>query len=290
MRTRALLSALCLLLLAALVLAKSEYEMLRQLHLSVDDDKDGTISRGESDDFIQEELRSDKTLQIKDLKQFHTSGDGQLSVDEVFEGWLTGSVRKWSVSDVQNWFLTDLRLPEYISTIKHHQIDGKYLLRFALHDVALFDSLKITKDAHRQKIALRSTDLILFGAPDHTSFILKATLAVLTILLVGVSAYFYNHANTAKREIAKLRGATKDLELVHRQLQEAELKGKEASLVQESLIEKKADEKNKSLRQELEDQRAKLEVRSALYFPLPHHPDAPRTVLPCFLWSVRPDS
>lgn len=103
--------------------------------------------------------------------------------------FIVPSVFNWTNSDVLDWLVSYVELPQYASTFKKNHITGRQLPYIAAnYGQILQNTLLITDNQHKQKIQLRAMDVILFGPPipqghwKDTIVILSTFLSVCGIL------------------------------------------------------------------------------------------------------------
>ncbi|XP_028416563.1 stromal interaction molecule 1-like [Dendronephthya gigantea] len=189
-----------------------EFDAVQKLHIHLDDDNDGDVDFSESEEFLKHELK------VKDHKRhskFH-SGDGSISVNDLWKAWQKSEVSKWSPHDVANWLTHDVNLPQHVEVFTKNKINGHHLPRLASPvDGILLNDLKITNIIERKKIALRAMDVVLFGAPRRHNYLKDFVLGLM--VLVAMMGFWFS--NVQKRKAQKqMESMTKDIEF----LQDAE--------------------------------------------------------------------
>ncbi|XP_072394459.1 stromal interaction molecule homolog isoform X2 [Diabrotica undecimpunctata] len=237
-------------------------EAIKQLHKQLDDDKDGTIDLSESDDFLKEELKYNSGAE-KRQKNFHRNDDYHISVKELWEAWLKSEVHNWTVEQTTDWLTTCVELPQYVPTFIEHRVTGANLPRLAVNNAAYLTVLGIKDPIHKQKIALKAMDVVLFGPPKDVPHWKDLTLIFLTIA-GGLGAWYYYqqnkkfkiHMNRMTKDMDSLQNAEKALENLQKELEEA----KQA---QESVITEKQD-----LEKKLQDSRSELNSLPSSYSDL----------------------
>lgn len=108
-----------------------------------------------------------------------------ISVRELWEAWLKSEVHNWTVEQTTEWLTTNVDLPQYANTFKIHRVNGATLPRYCLNILQkrekskselnfrlavnnmhyLNNVLGIKDPIHKQKIALKAMDVVLFGPP-----------------------------------------------------------------------------------------------------------------------------
>ncbi|CAH1278347.1 unnamed protein product [Diabrotica balteata] len=237
-------------------------EAIKQLHKQLDDDKDGTIDLSESDDFLKEELKYNSGAE-KRQKNFHRNDDYHISVKELWEAWLKSEVHNWTVEQTTDWLTTCVELPQYVPKFIEHRVTGANLPRLAVNNAAYLTVLGIKDPIHKQKIALKAMDVVLFGPPKDVPHWKDLTLIFLTIA-GGLGAWYYYqqnkkfkiHLNRMTKDMDSLQNAEKALENLQKELEEA----KQA---QESVITEKQD-----LEKKLQDSRSELNSLPSSYSDL----------------------
>lgn len=62
--------------------------------------------------------------------------------------------------------MQSVQLPQYVNLFKKHKIDGSVLPRLAVNNLHFVSNVLGIKDPiHKQKIALKAMDAVLFGPP-----------------------------------------------------------------------------------------------------------------------------
>ncbi|KAJ8919442.1 hypothetical protein NQ315_016540 [Exocentrus adspersus] len=250
---------------ACLAMAQSDklgLEAIKTLHKQLDDDKDGNIDLSESDDFLKEELKYDSGYE-KRQRNFHRNDDMHISVKELWEAWLRSEVHNWTVEQTIDWLTTCVELPQYAPNFLNYKVTGANLPRLAVNNANYLAVLGIKDPIHKQKIALKAMDVVLFGPPKDVPHWKDLTLIFLTIVGgLGVwYAYqqnkkFKNHLNRMNKDMDSLQNAEKALENLQKELEEA----KQA---QESVITEKQD-----LEKKLQDSKSESSLNPSSYSDL----------------------
>ncbi|CAH0719040.1 unnamed protein product, partial [Brenthis ino] len=140
-------------------------EAITQLHRQLDDDANGNVDLSESDDFLREELQYDSGYE-KRQRAFHHNDDMHISVKELWEAWLRSEVHNWTVEQTVEWLSDSVDLPQYKSLFLQHRVTGATLPRLAVNNMQYVSNVLGIKDPiHKQKLALKAMDVVLFGPP-----------------------------------------------------------------------------------------------------------------------------
>lgn len=185
-------------------------EAIRSLHRQLDDDDNGDIDLSESDDFLREELKYDSGYE-KRHKAFHFNDDMHISVKELWEAWLRSEVHNWTVDQTTEWLAQSVQLPQYVHLFRQHKVTGKVLPRMAVNNMHYVSNVLGIKDPiHKQKIALKAMDAVLFGPPRETGTRWKDLLLV-TLLLTAIIGSWYAYQQNKNAKI-HLKRMAKDVE------------------------------------------------------------------------------
>lgn len=146
-------------------LEKISYDVFRELHDEIDDDKDGGLDPKEAKDYARQELNY---VEVNSRASKFSKYDNHISIDELWMNWKKSDTYKWSSSDVLHWLETEVQLPQYKEKILMHKVDGQALPKLAMKNMYFLTSiLRITSAIDKQKIRLKTVDLILFGPPKN---------------------------------------------------------------------------------------------------------------------------
>ncbi|XP_028169513.1 stromal interaction molecule homolog, partial [Ostrinia furnacalis] len=144
-------------------------EAITQLHRQLDDDANGNVDLSESDDFLREELQYDSGYE-KRQRAFHHNDDMHISVKELWEAWLRSEVHNWTVEQTVEWLSQSVDLPQYKTLFLQHKVTGATLPRLAVNNMQYVSNVLGIKDPiHKQKLALKAMDVVLFGPPKEGS-------------------------------------------------------------------------------------------------------------------------
>lgn len=217
-------------------------EAIRSLHRQLDDDDNGDIDLSESDDFLREELKYDSGYE-KRHKAFHFNDDMHISVKELWEAWLRSEVHNWTVDQTTEWLAQSVQLPQYVPLFKLHKVTGKVLPRMAVNNMHYVGNVLGIKDPiHKQKIALKAMDAVLFGPPRETGTRWKDLLLV-TLLLTAIigSWYAYQQNKNAKIHLKRMAKDVEGLLKAEGALKDMQQELERARLEQENVGKEKMD-------------------------------------------------
>jgi stromal interaction molecule 1 len=94
-----------------------------------------------------------------------------ISVKELWEAWLKSEVHNWTVEQTTDWLIQSVQLPQYVGLFKKYKITGSVLPRLAVNNMHYINNVLGIKDTiHKQKIALKAMDAVLFGPPRGEFF------------------------------------------------------------------------------------------------------------------------
>ncbi|CAH2979327.1 unnamed protein product [Chilo suppressalis] len=207
---------------------KAGLEAITQLHRQLDDDANGNVDLSESDDFLREELQYDSGYE-KRQRAFHHNDDMHISVKELWEAWLRSEVHNWTVEQTVDWLAQSVDLPQYKTLFLQHKVTGATLPRLAVNNMQYLNNVLGIKDPiHKQKLALKAMDVVLFGPPKEGSRWKDWLLATLLLGAV-IGAWAALRADRASRtkmqtmldEMDQLRKAEMALEDMQKDLDRA---------------------------------------------------------------------
>ncbi|XP_031628066.1 stromal interaction molecule homolog isoform X4 [Contarinia nasturtii] len=217
-------------------------EAIRSLHQQLDDDENGNIDLSESDDFLREELKYDSGYE-KRHKTFHYNDDTQISVKELWEAWLRSEVHNWTVEQTTDWLAESVQLPQYVEIFQKHKVNGQTLPRLAVHNMHYVSNILGIRDPiHKQKIALKAMDVVLFGPPRETGTRWKDYILV-TLLLSAIIGcwYAYQQNKSAKRHLRRMAKDMEGLQKAEIALADMQKELEQARLEQENVATEKLD-------------------------------------------------
>ncbi|XP_015119689.1 stromal interaction molecule homolog [Diachasma alloeum] len=189
-------------------------EAIKSLHSQLDDDADGDVDLSESDDFLREELQYEAGYERRQ-RAFHHNDDMHISVRELWEAWLRSEVHNWTIEQTSEWLTTNVELPQYVPNFIQHRVTGATLPRLAVNNMHYLSNVLGIKDPiHKQKIALKAMDVVLFGPPKDTGHSIK-DLILITLLfgaLIGCW-YAYQQKKSSQKHLKRMM---KDMEGLHK--------------------------------------------------------------------------
>ncbi|KAL0879521.1 hypothetical protein ABMA27_003262, partial [Loxostege sticticalis] len=190
-------------------------EAITQLHRQLDDDANGNVDLSESDDFLREELQYDSGYE-KRQRAFHHNDDMHISVKELWEAWLRSEVHNWTVEQTVEWLSQSVDLPQYKALFLQHKVTGATLPRLAVNNMQYLSNVLGIKDPiHKQKLALKAMDVVLFGPPKGSRW--KDWLLASLLLGAVVGGWAALRAGRASR--SQVQRMLRDME----QLKKAEM-------------------------------------------------------------------
>ncbi|XP_038218821.1 stromal interaction molecule homolog [Zerene cesonia] len=220
-------------------------EAITQLHRQLDDDANGNVDLSESDDFLREELQYDSGYE-KRQRAFHHNDDMHISVKELWEAWLRSEVHNWTVEQTVEWLSDSVDLPQYKALFLQHRVTGATLPRLAVNNMQYLSNVLGIKDPiHKQKLALKAMDVVLFGPPKEGSRWKDWLLASLLLCAVvgGWAALRAGRASRDQvqrmlRDMEQLRKAEMALDNMQKELEKARLEQANVTTEKQYLEEK----------------------------------------------------
>ncbi|XP_059061129.1 stromal interaction molecule homolog isoform X4 [Achroia grisella] len=222
-------------------------EAITQLHRQLDDDANGNVDLSESDDFLREELQYDSGYE-KRQRAFHHNDDMHISVKELWEAWLRSEVHNWTVEQTVDWLSQSVDLPQYKTLFLQHKVTGATLPRLAVNNMHYLSNVLGIKDPiHKQKLALKAMDVVLFGPPKGSrwkdwllaSLLLGAVVGVWAALRAGRASR--TQVQRMLRDMEQLRKAEMALDNMQKELEIARLE-QESAATEKKNLEKKLRE------------------------------------------------
>uniref|UniRef100_A0A1L8DPZ0 Putative conserved secreted mucin n=2 Tax=Nyssomyia neivai TaxID=330878 RepID=A0A1L8DPZ0_9DIPT len=219
-----------------------EMEAIRSLHQQLDDDDNGNIDIAESDDFLREELKYDSGYE-KRHRAFHYNDDMHISVKELWEAWLRSEVHNWTVEQTSEWLAQSVQLPQYVDLFKHHKVSGASLPRLAVNNMHYVGNVLGIKDPiHKQKIALKAMDVVLFGPPRETGTRWKDYILVTLLLSVIFGCWYgYQQNKNSKTHLRRMAKDMEGLQKAEQALLEMQKELERARMEQENVATEKMD-------------------------------------------------
>ncbi|XP_058806983.1 stromal interaction molecule homolog isoform X2 [Phymastichus coffea] len=218
--------------LACITMASNDrlgLEAIKSLHSQLDDDANGNIDLSESDDFLREELQYEAGYERRQ-RAFHHNDDMHISVRELWEAWLRSEVHNWTIEQTSEWLKTNVELPQYVPTFIQHRVTGATLPRLAVNNMHYLSNILGIKDPiHKQKIALKAMDVVLFGPPKDSGHSIKDMIMITLLFgaLIGCW-YAYQQKKTSQKDLYRMM---KDMESLHKAEQELKSLQKEFEIV-----------------------------------------------------------
>nr|XP_018907869.1 PREDICTED: stromal interaction molecule homolog isoform X2 [Bemisia tabaci] len=189
-------------------------EAIRSLHRQLDDDADGAVDLMESDEFLREELKYENGAERRQ-KAFHRNDDMHISVKELWDAWVKSEVHNWTVEQTSEWLASNVELPQYVPIFILHRVTGAHLPRLAVNNMQYLSNVLGIKDPiHKQKIALKAMDVVLFGPPKDYGHHVKDLVLVSLLLLALSGCWYAYHTNKVSRR--HLKRMMKDMEGLHK--------------------------------------------------------------------------
>ncbi|XP_023242863.1 stromal interaction molecule homolog isoform X2 [Centruroides sculpturatus] len=186
---------------------KSGYEAIRTLHRQLDDDANGNIDLEESDEFLRDELQYENGYERH--QGFH-GNDKYINVDELWQAWKTSEVHNWTVEETVEWLVSYVDLPQYVNTFQNHNVDGTKLPRLAVNSLNFMTIVLGIKDPiHKQKIALKAMDVVLFGPPKFRNYLKDVLLVMCLVIAIGGCWFAYVQHKYSQTHLLKM---VKDME------------------------------------------------------------------------------
>ncbi|KAL6438162.1 hypothetical protein ACFW04_004407 [Cataglyphis niger] len=225
-------------------------EAIKSLHSQLDDDANGNVDLSESDDFLREELQYEAGYERRQ-RAFHHNDDMQISVRELWEAWLRSEVHNWTIEQTSEWLTSNVELPQYVPNFIQHRVTGATLPRLAVNNMHYLSNVLGIKDPiHKQKIALKAMDVVLFGPPKDTGHSIK-DLVLVTLLfgaLIGCWYAYQQKKNSQKdlhrmmKDMESLQKAELALENLQKELERARMEQESATTEKQNLEKRLQDE------------------------------------------------
>ena len=198
--------------------------------------------------FLREELHYEGGHERRQ-KAFHRDDDMHISVRELWDIWTRSEVHNWTIEQTAEWLSHFVQLPQYAALFQQHGIDGTKLprwftvlkpcmvmlsvssittlfrFRLAVNNVQYISAVLGIKDPiHRQKIAVKAMDVVLFGSPkDSSNHIKDATLITLLVVALAGAWYTYRSNRHSKQHLNKLMEHMEILSSAEKELQELQV-------------------------------------------------------------------
>ena len=159
------------------------------------------------------------------------------------------AIHNWTVSDVAEWLTDYVELPQYIEAFEKLGIDGKVLPRLCVaFNNSLLQKAGVISRTHQRKIAVKATDVVLFGIPKKNTWLKDAILFVAFFISLVSCWYLYWQYKYSQRQ---LKQVMKDLSSL--QVAEDSLKSTQEELAQHKKEKKEFEESSKNVAQRISD-------------------------------------
>jgi len=202
------------------------FEAIKWLHRQLDDDQNGNVDMAESADFFKTDLNHSDANE-KQL-QFH-GNDKHISVEDLWLYWIRSEVHNWTIEDAIEWLHNNVELGQYENTFRLNGVNGTSFPRLAcLQSPFLPATLGIKDPIHKQKIALKALDLVLFGSPKTHNYF-KDVLLVFSFLVAMLGCCYaalqrknsQNHLKKMLKDMEALQKAEQQLSNLQVELHQA---------------------------------------------------------------------
>ncbi|XP_064419538.1 stromal interaction molecule 2 isoform X2 [Latimeria chalumnae] len=219
----------------------------------MDDDKDGGIEVEESDEFLREDMK------YKDATNKHSHlhrEDKHITVEDLWKSWKASEVHNWTLEETLQWLVDFVELPQYVESFTESKVSGTILPRLAANDaVFMVNQLKVMDRSHRQKLQLKSLDVVLFGPPTRPPHNWMKDFILMISIIIGVGGcwFAYSQNKTSKEHITKMM---KDLE----SLQSAE---QSLQTLQERLEKAQEENRNVAVEKQILERQMRNEINDA---------------------------
>ncbi|GFS08148.1 stromal interaction molecule 1-like [Elysia marginata] len=151
-------------------------------------------------------------------------------------------IHNWTVEDVQEWLVQDVDLPQYASSFASNNIDGSVLPRLVNSTSTLMMALGI-RNMHKQRLALKAMDAVLFGAPKRVHSFTKDLLLVSSLILaVGGCWFACLHHRYSQTQVKKMMKDLESLQKAEDALRKLSNELADAEKNQSSLSQEKQEE------------------------------------------------
>lgn len=225
---------------------KMGYEAIVTLHQQLDDDANGNIDIAESDEFLRDELQYENGYDRQ--KGFHRN-DKYISVDELWQSWITSEVHNWTLEETIEWLVSSVELPQYVKNFQENAVTGTTLPRMAVNMQFLSSILGIKDSIHKHKIALKAMDVVLFGPPRYHNYLKDVLLVFSLVIAIGGCWFAFVQHKYAQTHMRKMMKDMESLQKAEETLMEVQKKLDKAKLEHESVMQEK-----KNLEQRLHEE------------------------------------
>ncbi|XP_077286450.1 stromal interaction molecule [Arctopsyche grandis] len=215
-------------------------EAIHLLHRQLDDDANGNVDLSESDDFLREELQYDSGYERRQ-QAFHYNDDTHISAKELWEAWRRSEVHNWTIEQTTEWLEKNVELPQYMKTFVQNKVTGATLPRLAVHNMQyLSGTLGIKDPIHKQKIALKAMDVVLFGPPKDSGHGWKDGMLIALIVGAIVGCWWaYQQSRASRRQLGRMLKDMESLRKAELALDDLQKELERARLEQENVTTEK---------------------------------------------------
>lgn len=198
-------------------------EAIQVLHRQMDDNKDGNVDISESDEFLREELQYNKGHEKRHTDFHKNNDDTRVSVTELWTKWVNSQVRNWTVQQTADWVALSVELPQYREKFMKLKINGSYLPLFAVNrNHVLNVYLGIRDVIEREKLSLKSKDVVLFGPPKDLSSATKDIIFSCLMLAAACIIYWVYCRNVQmSKDLHDLKKSEELLRSLQKELEQA---------------------------------------------------------------------
>ncbi|XP_035222166.1 stromal interaction molecule homolog isoform X2 [Stegodyphus dumicola] len=223
------------------------YEAIRSLHRQLDDDANGSIDVSETDEFLRDELQYENGYERH--KEFH-GNDKYINVDELWQAWKTSEVHNWTIDETVEWLITQVDLPQYEHNFRNNGVTGASLPLLAQNaNNYISHNLGIKDSIHKQKIALKAMDVVLFGVPKYRNYFKDVILVLSLVIAVGGCWFAYvqhkhsqTHMQKMMQDMEALQKAEDSLRDLQKELNKARQEQEIVSIEKQDLERRLQDE------------------------------------------------
>ncbi|GAB1604629.1 stromal interaction molecule homolog [Argonauta hians] len=198
---------------------RENFNSIKTLHDLIDDDRNGNVDQTESDEFLRVRVELQYTDGFERHFTFH-GNDRFISVEDLWKSWKQSEVYNWTIDDVVDWLVHHVELPQYVSNFQTHKIDGSTLPRVAA-SYQYLNTIGIKNNVHKQKLCLKSKDVVLFGPPKKGhSYIKDLTLIASLIIAIGGCWFAYLQHKYSQEHVKKMMKDWESLQIAEESLKE----------------------------------------------------------------------
>lgn len=189
----------------------------------MDDNKDGIVDISESDEFLREELQYNKGHEKRHIDFHENNDDTRVSVTELWTKWVNSQVRNWTVKQTADWVALSVELPQYHEKFMKLRINGSYLPLFAVNrNYVINVYLGIRDVIDREKLMLKSKDVVLFGPPKDLSSATKDIIFSCLLLTAACIIYWVYCRNVQMaKDLQDLKKSEELLQSLQKELEQA---------------------------------------------------------------------